>query len=167
MMTADRALARTHPRLCSPQVLMVLLLLMGLLVCITLKNRGSSAPGFRDCMSMLPTDLPSLLVCLAQIPGICMEIPGAVMGLVESLKANRKPAYGRLPADADDELDLGDDEMDDEAEELRDGDMYEEDEPPLSTLPMHTPQRPSVQQEGSLLGEEFTSPLSGNLKKGD
>ena len=36
--------------------------------------------------------------------------------------------------------------------------MYEEDEPPLSTLPPSTPNRPAAQQEGSLLGEEFTSP---------
>ena len=93
-------------------VLLVLLALLGVLVFITLRNRGASAPGLRDCMSVLPTDLPSLLVCLAQIPGILMEIPGALKGLWESARANRKPQYGRLPDTADDELDLGDDEMD-------------------------------------------------------
>ena len=65
-----------------------------------------------------------------------------------------------------------------EAEELRDGDMYEdEDEPRLSTLPAHTPPPRSSYsnghgsgrgpaQEGSLLGDEFTSPHS-SVKKGD
>ena len=94
-------------------------------------------------------------------------------GLWDSFRANRKPAYGRLPDSADDELDLGEDEMDEEAEELRDGDMYEE-EPRLSTLPMHTPQRnggsnghSSRQTEGSLLGDEFTSPHASASKKRD
>ena len=59
--------------------------------------------------------------------------------------------------------------MEDEAEELRDGDVYEE-ESALSTLPqgggMHTPQRSSNGGEvGSLLGDEFTLPQSRG--KGD
>ena len=60
--------------------------------------------------------------------------------------------------------------MDEEAEELGDGDVYEEDEEPrLGTLPPHTPQRgaplATTQTEGSLLGDEFTSPHA--IKKGD
>ena len=46
-----------------------------------------------------------------------------------------------------------------EAEELRDDQFYDEGGR-LGTLPPHTPQK-----EGSLLGEEFTSPHS--VKKGD
>ena len=159
-------------------VLFVLLLLLGVLAFITMRNRSGSTPGLGDCLAILPNDIPSLLVCLAQIPGLLAEIPGAVRGLWESARANRKPQYGRLPDSADDELDLGDEEMDDEAEELRDGDMYEdEDEPRLSTLPAHTPPPRSSYsnghgsgrgpaQEGSLLGDEFTSPHS-SVKKGD
>ena len=161
-------------------VLFVLLLLLGVLAFITMRNRSGSTPGLGDCLAILPNDIPSLLVCLAQIPGLLAEIPGAVRGLWESARANRKPQYGRLPDSADDELDLGDEEMDDEAEELRDGDMYEDDEPRLSTLPAHTPpprnsshgysngsgRAPAV--EGSLLGDEFTSPHSNSsVKKGD
>ena len=135
--------------------------------------------GVRDCLAMVPTDPATLLVLLAQLPGLIMEIPGAIRNLVDSLRASRGAKYGRLPDSAgDDELDLGDDEMDEEAEELRDGDVYDEEER-LSTLPsLSTPQRggslgapssrppPAQQTEGSLLGEEFTSPRAG-IKKGD
>jgi len=164
-------------------VLLVLLLLLGVLAYITLRNRAGSAPGMRDCFALLPSDVPSLLVCLAQLPALCAEIPGAIKGLWETARASRSPQYGRLPDSADDELDLGDDEMDEEAEELRDGDVFQEAEEDarLTTMPTHAaPSRsnglanghgagapaPRPQTEGSLLGDEFTSPLS-TLKKGD
>jgi len=155
-------------------VLTVLLVLLGVLVCVTMRSRGSSLPGLGECLRLLPTDLPSLLVCLATIPAVLAEVPSFLRDQWASFRANRKPAYGRLPDSADDELDLGDDEMDEEAEELRDGDMYDDDDDDaggasLSTMPgggLATPQRPRQQVEGSLLGDEFTSPHS-SLKKGD
>jgi len=149
-------------------VLLVLLLLLGVLAFITLRGRSGTAAGV---LSLLPTDVPSLLVCLASIPGVLMEIPAAARNLWESMRASRKPQYGRLPDSAEDDLDMGDDEMDEEAEELRDGDVYEEEDEGarLSTLPASTPVRngaPPAAVEGSLLGDEFTSPHS-TLKKGD
>ena len=98
--------------------------------------------------------------------------------LWESFRANRKPQYGRLPDSAEDELDLGDEEMlmEDEAEELDGDNLY--DEPPVSTLPhrgggsQSTPvprlASPPAAAEGALLGEEFTSPhcLSSAKKRG-
>lgn len=157
-------------------VLLVLLLLLGVLAYITLRSRSGSAPGMRDLLALLPSDIPSLLVCLAQIPGLIAEIPGAVRGLWETMRASRPAQYGRLPDSAEDgELDMGDEEMDEEAEELRDGDVYEEDDETggLSTLPGAPPARNGMNgasrppaEVGSLLGDEFTSPHS-TLKKGD
>ena len=77
---------------------------------------------------------------------------------------------------ADDELDLG--EYDEEAEELRDADALAQSRGALGTLPVRTmmpdsevpklgkPPAGGAHAEGSLLGEEFTSPHS-SLKKGD
>ena len=77
---------------------------------------------------------------------------------------------------ADDELDLG--EYDEEAEELRDADALAQSRGALGTLPVRTmmpdsevpklgkPPAGGAHAEGSLLGEEFTSPHSW-LKKGD
>jgi hypothetical protein len=93
-------------------VLLVLLLLLGVLAYITLRSRSGSAPGMRDLLALLPSDIPSLLVCLAQIPGLIAEIPGAVRGLWETMRASRPAQYGRLPDSAEDgELDMGDEEM--------------------------------------------------------
>lgn len=154
-------------------VLLVLLLLLGVLAFVTMRNRGV---GLADLGSLLPTDLPTLLGMLAAIPGFLASLPATVMGLRESWRASRAPAYGRLPESADDELDLGDDDMlDDEAEELGDGDVFDEESSRLSTLPaagaQATPTRAGAGRAtggevGSLIGDDFTSPHA-NVKKGD
>ena len=154
-------------------VLLVLLLLLGVLAIVTLRNRSEGGLGMRDLLSACPTDLPALLGLLASIPSALAGLPSAMRNAKDSWSASRGAKYGRLPDSAEDELDLGEDEMmlDDEAEELEDGDAFDDD---LNTLPAHTPQRGgggggdhprTPQQEGSLLGEEFTSPHS--VKKGD
>ena len=93
------------------------------------------------------------------------------MSLTLAVSAAARPPHASTSADlvphpclphpcAEDEL------IDEEAEELRDGDVYE-DSARLGTLPsMHTPQHRGASEVGSLLGDEFTSPHAG-LKKGD
>ena len=155
-------------------VLFVLLVLLGVLALITLRNRSEGGLGLSSVLSAVPNSLPALLGLLASLPGLLLSLPSMLMSAKDSFQASRGAKYGRLPADAEDELDLGEDELMDEAEELRDDDVYDDD---LNTLPPShsTPQRngglggppggPPPAFEGSLLGEEFTSPHS--VKKGD
>ena len=144
------------------------------LALITLRNRSEGGLGLSSVLSAVPNSLPALLGLLASLPGLLLSLPSMLMSAKDSFQASRGAKYGRLPADAEDELDLGEDELMDEAEELRDDDVYDDD---LNTLPPShsTPQRngglggppggPPPAFEGSLLGEEFTSPHS--VKKGD
>jgi len=151
-------------------VLMVLVVLLGVLGYITMRHRSDGRGlTFSNAMAILPLDRASCLMCLLSIPGAIVALPGAILSAFswarDKARGHSGPSYGRLPDSAvDDELDLGEDElMDDEAEELGDGDVYDE-ERPLGTLPMRTPER-TGNEVGDLLGGEFTSPHA--VKKGD
>jgi len=153
-------------------VLIILLVLLGVLGYITMRHRSEhSGLQLADLIDLIPTDRTAVLMCLVAIPG---GIAAAVTWLKDKLTGRSGGGqYGRLPDSAiDDELDLGDEEMDEEAEELRDGEAYEDDAR-LSTLQgrngtrngRHGADDQSGGQVGSLLGEEFTSPHVGS--KGD
>ena len=158
-------------------VLFVLLLLLGVLAFVTLRNRAEGSIGLHAMLSGLPTSLPALLGVLGALPGLLLSLPSLLQNVKESFHANRHAKYDKLPNDADDELDLGEDEMMmDEAEELHDDDAFDGmlALPPsratphgtaLDTQPSRTPPVPVPVVVGSLLGEEFTSPHSA--KKGE
>merc|ERR1719274_519858 len=109
------------------------------------------------------------------VPALLASIPITIVPSFMRGWFTSGPKYGRLPDSAmDDELDLGED--DEEAEELHDGDVYGLGSKTLNTLPVRSPAaevprltrppdspvRASV--EGSLLGEEFTSPHAEGKK---
>uniref|UniRef100_A0A7S3C5G3 Uncharacterized protein n=1 Tax=Haptolina ericina TaxID=156174 RepID=A0A7S3C5G3_9EUKA len=139
-------------------VLFILGGLVGVLGYLTVKSRGERIT-LQDFIDLIPKEIPQF----------SLSWPPWQSG----------PKYGRVPESAlDDDLDLGDEE---EAEELHDGDMYDNPNRPLGTLPVRShsdaqaprlplpasspPPPPAV--EGSLLGEEFTSPHADIGKKGD
>lgn len=100
-------------------VLFILLLLLGVLGYITMRHRSDHAGiGLADIVDMIPADRTAVLICLASIPGAVVE---AVSWLKDKLTGRGGGgAYGRVPDSAiDDELDLGDDEMDEEVSEGR------------------------------------------------
>jgi len=156
-------------------VLITLLILLCVLGFITMRHR-SDTRGLRleDIVDMIPTDRTAVLMCLIAIPGGIVELFNFVKEKVMGKSSGAQ--YGRLPDSAiDDELDLGDEEMDEEAEELGDGDAYEDDARLSSLQPggrggvMARNGRADDHNGsggvGSLLGEEFTSPHVGS--KGD
>jgi hypothetical protein len=142
-------------------VLIILVGLAGVLVLVTMRTRSDAAGlSFSSVLEMLPTDRTACLMCLLAIPGALVECCGFVKNAVTGFRGGGGSArYGALPDSAmDDELDLGDELVDEEAEELRDDDAR------LNTLPpVNTPKRTS--DVGNLLGDEFTSPHAG-AKKG-
>ena len=142
-------------------VLIILLGLAGVLVLVTMRTRSDAAGlSFSSVLEMLPMDRTSCLMCLLAIPGALVECFGFVKNAVTGFRGGGgSTRYGALPDSAmDDELDLGDELVDEEAEELRDDDAR------LNTLPpVNTPKRTS--DVGNLLGDEFTSPHAG-AKKG-
>jgi hypothetical protein len=153
-------------------VLFILLILLCVLGFITMRHRSEhSGLKLADFVDMIPTDTTSVLMCLVAIPGGVVEAIGWIKDKVTGRGGGGQ--YGRLPDSAiDDELDLDDEQMDEEAEELRDGDAYD-DEPRLSTinggrngmLARSRNDEANGGHVGSLLGEEFTSPHAGS--KGD